>query len=165
MRLGQGLVPTPVVPIQGGCKQLCHCDSGGKGKTEWKGCCQPSSITVLNRQETKQFLNQFILLDFLLFWEQMVLPLAFFWHQGRLFPTCACSVFSVMAPRTLSVFCFSILWQTVCACWGEIRQNLQLPFRSVSGGKRIKEDTLVPGVDTPQWTVAHIDFLWWHLHL
>lgn len=34
MRLGQGLIPMAVVSVQGGCKQVHHCGSGGKGKTE-----------------------------------------------------------------------------------------------------------------------------------
>lgn len=168
MRLGQGLIPMAVVPVQGGCKQVCHCGSGGKGKTEsgrvdvnpvapgsWAGRGPNNSWIRLSSLISSCSENRW----------SLPLPSAFFWHQGRLFPTCAGSVFSVMAPRTLSVFCFSILWQTVCARQGEIRQSLQLPFRSVHGGKRIKEDILVPSVDTPWWTVAHIDFLCQHLHL
>lgn len=103
MRLAQGLIPLPVVLIQGGCNQIWHYGSesgkaavnpvaagpwAGRGiKTSW------ISLTYLisSRSENRRSLP---------------LPSAFLWHQGRLFPTYAWSVFSAMVPRTHSVFCF-----------------------------------------------------------
>lgn len=104
MRLAQGLIPLPVVLIQGGCNQVWHSGSGGRGKTEWKGCCQPRA---LSRQWTKHLLNQFNLISSCSE-NRWFFPLSpvLLWHQDRLFSTYAWSVFSAMVPRTHSVFCF-----------------------------------------------------------
>lgn len=107
MRLSQGLIPLPVVLIQGGCNQAWHGGSGGKGKTR-SGRAAVNAVAPgpwAGRGPNTWISSTFLISSSENTWSLPLLS-AFLWHQGRLLPTYSWSVFSAMVPRTHSVFCF-----------------------------------------------------------